>query len=34
VAADDSGPAFWLDVTIVAASITLALVLGATTPQT
>jgi ABC-2 type transport system permease protein len=31
VAADDSGLAFWLDVTIVAASFTLALVLGATT---
>jgi ABC-2 type transport system permease protein len=31
VAADDSGGAFWLDVTVVAASIVLALVLGATT---
>ncbi len=31
VAADDSGPAFWLDITIIAASIVLALLLGATT---
>jgi ABC-2 type transport system permease protein len=31
VAADDSGPAFWFDITIVAMSIVLALVLGATT---
>jgi ABC-2 type transport system permease protein len=31
VAADDSGPAFWFDVTVVGASIVLALVLGATT---